>query len=59
MNKEITYLTTLSVSRLYSTSHNMINEYVAVSGMRICSGTRSTKRHLVTAPFSQQESHMT
>jgi hypothetical protein len=40
----LSYLTRLSVSSLYSVDDRMINEYRAVSGMRIGRGGRSTWR---------------
>jgi hypothetical protein len=45
------YIKTLSVSRLYSISDRMSNEYGAVGGMRIGRGSQSTPRKPAAVPF--------
>jgi hypothetical protein len=44
------YLTTLSVSRLYSAGDGMVNEYGALGGMRTSRGNRSTRIKLPPVP---------
>jgi hypothetical protein len=53
------YLTTPPVLTLYSVGDRMINEYGAVSGMRIGRGNRSTSRKPALLMFYPFKSHMT